>query len=106
MGREKPNMKISYRRTGGFAGMFITYDIDVDTLPPAEVDELGDLVTNADFFNLPSEIRSVAPSNDQFQYSLTIETNEIQYTVDVGDGAVPEKLQPLLNKLRILSRTA
>ena len=99
------DMKIFCRRTGGFAGMLISYDIDVNTLLPEEADELGALITAADFFTLPLEIRSETPGADQFQYTLTIETDEVQHTVEVGDAAMPENLWPLLNKIRVLSRS-
>ena len=99
-------MKISYRRTGGFAGMVMSFDLTTDTLPPEEADEIQDLVDTADFFSLPDVIPSDAPGADQFQYRLTVEADEQQHTVEVGDAAVPENLWPLLNKIRVLSRTS
>ena len=99
-------MKISYRRTGGFAGMILSYDIDVDNLPPEEANELETLVTEADFFTLPAEISAETPGTDQFQYTLTIETDQDQHTVECGDAAMPKNLQPLVNKIRILSRSS
>ena len=98
-------MKISYRRTGGFAGMILSYDIDVDNLPPEEANELETLVSKADFFTLPAEISAETTGADQFQYLLTIKTGQAQHTVEVGDAAMPEKLWPLVNKIRILSRS-
>ena len=93
-------MKISYRRTGGFAGMVISFDIDTDTLTTEEAEEIQALVDRADFFELPKSIPSNQQGVDQCQYKLTIE-----HTIEVGDSAVPETLLPLLDKLRILSRT-
>lgn len=98
-------MKISYRRTGGFAGMVMSFDVATDTLPPKDEKELRDLVIAADFFKLPAVIESDAPGADQFQYKLTVETTEQQHSVEVGDAAVPENLGALINKLRILSRS-
>jgi hypothetical protein len=98
-------MKISYRRTGGFAGMVMSFDIATETMPPDEADEIQDLVKNADFFSLPEIISSESPSADQFQYQLTVENNEQLHTVEVGDAAVPENLWPLLDKIRVLSRS-
>jgi hypothetical protein len=98
-------MKISYRRTGGFAGMILSYDIDVDTLPPEEAQELETLVSKAEFFTLPAEIRAAGAGTDQFQYTLTIETDQAHHTVECGDAAMPENLWPLVNKIRILSRS-
>jgi len=98
-------MRISYRRTGGFAGMVMKFDLETETLPQEEADEIQELVTSADFFSLPDVISSSAPGTDQFQYRLTVEYHEQQHTVEVGDASVPENLWPLLNKIRVLSRT-
>ena len=99
-------MKISYRRTGGFAGMVMTFDIDTNILPAEETEEFEELVDSADFFDLPEEIPSTAPYADQFQYELTVETGRREHTITVGDSAVPEELWPLLNKIRVFSRAA
>ena len=61
-------MKISYRRTGGFAGMVISFDVDTETLASEEEDEIQGLVASADFFTLPAVIPSNPPGADQFQY--------------------------------------
>ena len=97
-------MKIYYRRTGGFAGMVMSFDLTTETLPPEEADELQELVNSADFFSLPDVIPSEIPGADRFQYRLTVEIEEQQHTVEVGDAAVPENLWPLLKKIRVLSR--
>ena len=99
-------MKISYQRTGGFAGMVMSHEFDSHTLSPKEMDELEQLVDTADFFDLPPKISAETPVTDQFHYTLTVETDEQQHSIEVGDAAAPEKLKPLLNKLRELSRAA
>lgn len=98
-------MNISYRRTGGFAGMVMSFDIATDKLPSEEAQELHDLVEVAGFFELPAEIESPVPGADQFEYLLTVESNEQQHTVKVGDAAVPENLWPLIDKIRVLWRS-
>jgi hypothetical protein len=102
------DMRISYRRTGGFAGMVMKFDLATETLPKEEADELKDLVDSADFFSLPDVISSDSHSRgaDRFQYRLTVEAEEQQHTVEVGDASVPENLWPLLNKIRVLSRSS
>jgi hypothetical protein len=98
-------MKISYRRTGGFAGMVMRYEVDTNSLSTEEAEELSQMVDSADFFALPSEISSTGTGADQFEYQLIVETEGQQHTVKVGDAVVPEDLWPLLNKLRVLSRS-
>jgi hypothetical protein len=97
-------MRISYQRTGGFAGMVMSFDVQTETLPADEANDLKNLVDAAGFFDLPSKIVSDELSRDKFQYQLTITTEDEQHTVEVGDAAVPNSLWPLLEKLRILSR--
>lgn len=98
-------MKISYRRTGGFAGMVMRYEFDTDSLSTEDAEELTRMVDSVKFFALPSEIPSTGAGADQFEYRLTVETEGQQHTVEVGDAAVPDDLWPLLNKLRVLSRS-
>lgn len=98
-------MKISYQRTGGFAGMVMSFSIYTESLPPEEDEELKNLVAAADFFQLPAKIDSDTLVPDQFHYIITVETEVQQHTVKVGDAALPENLAILLNKLRLLSRT-
>ena len=98
-------MKISYQRTGGFAGMVMSFETDIESLPLDEGNELRDLVRAADFFEIPATIESDAPGSDQFQYKLMVETEGQQHTVEVGDAAVPENLWPLINKLGVLLRS-
>lgn len=98
-------MKISYRRTGGFAGMVISFEVATDSLSAEEAAELQELVASANFFALPAEIISNSPGTDQFHYTLTVESAQQQHSVEVGDAAVPENLWPLINQLRLLSRS-
>ena len=85
--------------------MVMSFDVNTDMLLPEESEELNQLVDSADFFELPAEILSQESGVDQFQYRLTVETEEKQHTVEVGDTAVPENLWPIIDKLRTLSRS-
>jgi len=98
-------MKISYRRTGGFAGMVMTFNLNTENLSPEESKTLREMVATADFFTLPPKITSREPGADRFQYSIMVETEEQQHTVEVGEGGIPENLRPLLNELRFLARS-
>jgi hypothetical protein len=98
-------MRISYQRTGGFAGMVLNFDIQTESLSPEEGQSLLELVDAAGFFDLPSKIVSGEMGVDRFHYKLSISTEEQQHTVEVGDASAPDNLWPLLEKLRLLSRT-
>ena len=97
-------MKISYRRTGGFAGMVMSYAFTTEELPPEEAAAIRDLVRKANFFELPTQFESPGLGADQFEHQLKVETKEQQHTINFGDAAVPENLEILLEKIRIFSR--
>jgi hypothetical protein len=97
-------MKISFERTGGFAGMRMATTLDLDSLPDSEAAALRKLITDADFFNLMMpDVGKVIP--DGFQYAITIEGDGKQRTIQVTDGAVPDKLRPLLDDLSVRARS-
>ncbi len=85
--------------------MVMSFSIRTETLPTDEDQELKNLVAAANFFDLPQKIESSQLASDQFEYTITIETEEQQHSVEVGETALPENLRPLLNKLRVLSRS-
>jgi hypothetical protein len=97
-------MRVDFERLGGFAGLRLVAQVDVDTLPPQEAQELKDLIDAAGFFNLPSTIRSTQ-NVDQFTYKVSVTTPETQHSVTVSEGAVSEALRPLLERLTTIART-
>lgn len=97
-------MKISYERTGGFAGMRMAITIDVDSLPASDAAALRKLVSDADFFNLP-ETRAGKVIPDGFQYAITVEGDEKKRTVQATEASVPDSLRPLLDDLSLRARS-
>jgi len=93
-------MRISFERTGGFAGISKTATIDTATLPADEAASLPTLVETADFFNLPTNIPAGPNQSDRFVYTVTVEENHRKHTVTVSESAVPENLQPLVEWLK------
>ncbi len=90
-------MKIGFQRSGGFAGMVMSKEIDADNLPPNEANQLRQLIDAADFFRLPAQIISRGPQPDRFQYQISVEKDGQQHTVEVGEQSVPGTLRPLLD---------
>jgi hypothetical protein len=97
-------MRMTFERTGGFAGITMTKVFDTTTLPENEANQLRQLVDAADFFRLPATITSNTPQPDRFQYQLTVEENGKQHTVEVSEQAVPGTLRPLLEWLTAAAR--
>lgn len=91
-------MRVSFERTGGFAGIPMTTTVDAATLPPAEASQLRTLVEAANFFALPPQLPSAAQP-DRFQYQITVEEGDRQHTVTFGEAAMPGTLRPLVERL-------
>ncbi|MBD2437896.1 protealysin inhibitor emfourin [Nostoc sp. FACHB-110] len=92
-------MRISFERTGGFAGIRRTKTVDTANLPANEANALPRLVEVADFFNLPAQIPTPNVQGDRFEYKLTVEDHGKQHTVIVSEAALPGTLRPLIEWL-------
>lgn len=95
--------QIKYERTGGFAGMRLSADIEPDQLPDEQIQRLLDLLDDMDFDELPEQIMGESSMSDQFTYQITVKTNKWEHTIVTGDASAPDKLQELL---RLLDRIA
>ena len=99
-------MRISFERSGGFAGIIMKTAVDEKDLAPDEAQKLRQLVEEADFFNSPEKVVSRSPQPDRFQYELRLEEKGRQHTVTMSEEAMPAKLKPLINWLMEKSRQA
>lgn len=89
-------MKLTFRQSGGFAGLSLGCEIDDADLPPAEAARLRRLVRRGRLEDAapPAEARDVTT------YAITIETPAGVRHTTFHDLAVPERVQPLLDFLR------
>ena len=99
-------MRVLFERTGGFAGMRVTATIDTESLSQQEARELVEMVHSAGFYELPAVIAAQAPGADRFNYKLTVKDELREHTVRVGESAVSEELETLLQRLNTLARPA
>jgi hypothetical protein len=97
--------RIRFERTGGFAGMTIARDLELDDLSKEQAETLLELLDDLDFEELPEQMTAAAPMPDQFTYTITVETPRGKHTVTTGDASAPEKMQELLQLLNRLART-
>jgi hypothetical protein len=83
---EDVRVRISVRRSGGFAGIDEEVgSVDTATLPSAIRDEVESLVQEAGFFALPRAVEGEVGA-DQFRYAVTVEDGGRTHTVTfVGD---------------------
>ncbi|MDX6693348.1 MAG: hypothetical protein QOF02_951 [Blastocatellia bacterium] len=95
-------MRISFKRSGGFAGLpgqNQSLEIDSEKLPHPKAQELERLVEETRPFDHPSEQKSASKMRDGFQYDLTLDAGDRTHSLKLTDGAVPDKLQPLIEWL-------
>jgi len=92
-------LRISFERSGGFAGIMMKTTVDEKDLAPDEAQELRQLIEGADFFNLSKKIMPRSPRPDRFQYELSLEESGRQHTVTLSEETLPEKLKPLVRWL-------
>jgi hypothetical protein len=95
---EAKMMRITFERTGGFAGLRYATTVEMDSLPAEEARELLNLIEAANFFNLPENMIK-QPVPDEFSYTITIESDKGQHTVQTSDAAATGELQALLSDL-------
>lgn len=98
-------MQIHFERTGGFVGIHLTTTISSDVLSPEEARRLQQMIDAANFFALPAVLTAKTPGADRFRYRLTVTTQDRQHTVEIGEGAVPAALRPLLDWLTTVAKT-
>ncbi len=95
-------MHIAFQRSGGFAGIRFSCEINTDTLPAGEARQLCDWVDAAKFFDLPESVRSGGA--DQFQYKISVEQEGRLHAVETDERAMPASLSPLIQWLTAAAR--
>ena len=90
-------MRVVIERSGGFAGISRSQSLSTDDMPAEDAQKLRDLVDASSFYELPSVIHSDKPVPDAFRYKITVDSERGTHTVEVDEGAVPPRLQPILN---------
>jgi len=96
---EGKTLRISFERSGGFAGIMMKTIVDEKDLAPDEAQELRQLVEGADFFNLSKKIKPASPRPDRFQYELSLEESGRRHTVTTSEETLPQNLRPLVDWL-------
>jgi hypothetical protein len=91
--------KIKFERTGGFAGIRITADIELDDLAEDQKREIIELLDEMDFDKLHEKVAGKMPVPDEFVYSFIVEADKREYKVLAGESALPNNMQPLLEIL-------
>ena len=92
---------ITFKRSGGFVGLGMKYELNLHHLPSDDARKLIHLIEKAEFFNLPENlITKFMP--DEYQYTLTVDVGITSHTVRTNDTTMPEALRPLVDELSLL----
>ncbi len=98
-------MRLTLSRVGGFAGIAKPpLVIETTRLPSEDVQLIVRLVSDADFFSLPEELKADRIDPDSFAYTLTIvgETGE-EHSVSFTDRSLEGAMRELVTTVRRLS---
>lgn len=96
--------RITFERTGGFAGMHNVVNINPHELSEEQAEELSELLDALDFDELPKQSMNNPSLPDQFTYHITVETKEGEHSLVTGDASVPEEMQELIQMLNRIAR--
>jgi hypothetical protein len=96
--------KIKFERTGGFAGIRLAAEVEMDNLPEDEKRELIKILDDADFDELPKKLAGKMPIPDEFVYFITVNSRENEYQVVTGESSLPDDLQPLIEILESIAK--
>lgn len=96
--------RIKFERTGGFAGIRLAADIEVDELPEDQKHEILELLDEMDFDELPEKLSAKSPMPDEFVYSITVVSSKKEYKVLTGESSVPNDMQPLIEILESMAK--
>jgi hypothetical protein len=94
-------MKVTFERSGGFAGIKKRTELDTNAMSPDDAGRLRALVDAAGFFNLPEGGPRVGGRAipDRFNYRITIDDAGRQHTVQADEAALAPAVRPLIEFL-------
>ena len=95
---ETTPMKITFRQSGGYAGLIIGSEIKTDLLSAEEAATLHSLVQQSGIFTAPT--KATPPSADLLNYKIIIETKEGISQLSFDELSLPESALPLLDYLQ------
>lgn len=96
-----PNARqVHFRRAGGLAA-FKPLETSVELVDEHgdEAAEIARLLDEADVPALARQSRGPAPGADQFEYTLTVESDDERHDLTLAQSQVPRELRPLIKRL-------
>lgn len=96
---------ITFKRSGGFVGQGMKFELDLNGLPSKDAGYIVRLIEQAEFFNLPENM-IIRFNPDEYQYTITVDAGVIIHTVRTNDTTMPASLRPLVDELSSLKTIA
>ena len=97
--------QINFERTGGFAGIRLAADIELNDLPEDQKHEILELLDDIDFDELSEKTSGTTPIPDGFVYSVSVISKEHEYQVTVGESAVSIEMLKLIEILEGIAKS-
>lgn len=91
-------MKITFRQSGGYAGLRMGCELDTNLLTLEEATQLESLVEKSGILQIQTALST--NTADLINYEITIETEEGKHQVTFDDLTLPESVVPLLDYLQ------
>ena len=96
---------ITFKRSGGFIGKGMKYELNLNQLPQDDAQSFIRLIQQAKFFSIPENL-IVKFNPDEYQYTITVDAGIICHTVRTNDTTMPASLRPLVDELSALKTVA
>jgi len=95
---------IQFERTGGFAGIRLAAEFEMDNLPDEQKREIIELIDELDFDELSGKLSNKMSMPDGFVYSITVRSDVKDYQVMTGESSLPGDMQPLIERLESMAK--
>lgn len=91
-------MQITFRQSGGYAGLIMGCQIDTNSLTAEEAADLQTKVKQSGI--LQAQSQKTPHAADLLNYEITIETSQGKHQVTFDDSSLPQEALPLLEYLQ------
>jgi hypothetical protein len=93
-----------YERSGGFAGISTSVEIDSKTLSDEEQKMVRVLIDQSGFFDFNEIAWPKSEIPDRFQYKITIAYKDKKETLEFSEPSIPDSFGELINYLTLKAR--
>ncbi len=93
-------MKITFRQSGGYAGLIMGCEIDTASMKQTDAELLQSLVERSGILELQEKERRAPKGRDLLHYEIHVETGKDVYEISFDDMSIPDNVIPLLEYLK------